>query len=171
MGGHRAAVLRSAELTYAEVGMTQNMVPPIGYRAVQQSAALLPHLTFESARSDLLGWMVQRRAGIRVSSSGDVEPDAVVDLRLGAGPFSVTAPCRVVWVIDSRDRCGFAYGTLPGHPESGEEAFGLTRDEDTAITFRITAFSRPATVLSKIAGPVGHQVQNLITARYLRAFS
>ncbi|SIP67631.1 hypothetical protein BN9982_740001 [Mycobacterium tuberculosis] len=31
------------------------------------------------------------------------------------------APCRVVYVIDEPDVRGFGYGTLPGHPVSGEE--------------------------------------------------
>jgi uncharacterized protein (UPF0548 family) len=171
MSEQREAVLRMAKMTYPEIGMTQNSVPPVGYRTFQRSVTLPPDITFESARSDLLAWTVQLRAGIRVSSSSDVAPDAVVDLRLGVRPLSVTAPCRVVYVVDEPDRCGYAYGTLPGHPESGEEAFVLTRNEGGGIAFTVTAFSRPATVLSKVAGPVGHRVQDLMTARYLRAFT
>lgn len=83
----------------------------------------------------------------------------------------VTAPCRVVYVIDEADRCGFAYGTLPGHPESGEEAFLLDRGTDTATTFTITGFSRPATTAAKLAGPLARRVQDFLTARYLRALT
>ena len=40
----------------------------------------------------------------------------------------VRAPCRVVYVVDEPDRRGFAYGTLPGHPEiDGELAKPKTR--------------------------------------------
>jgi uncharacterized protein (UPF0548 family) len=81
----------------------------------------------------------------------------------------VIAPCRIVYVIDDADRCGFAYGTLPGHPESGEEAFVLELREDTTITLTITALSRPATTLAKFAGPIGRGIQGFVTARYLRA--
>jgi uncharacterized protein (UPF0548 family) len=171
MGEGRAAMLRAAELTYVEVGSTRDLVLSTGYRSFQRSSALPPDITFESARHDLLTWNVQRRAGIRVSSTSDVEPEAVVDLRLGIGPLSVPAPCRIVYVIEEPDRCGFAYGTLPGHPDSGEEAFVLSRDAAATITFTVTAFSRPDTVLSKLAGPVGHRVQDVMTARYLRAFA
>jgi uncharacterized protein (UPF0548 family) len=171
MGEARAAMLRIAELTYTEIGSTRDLVLPTGYRTLQRSSALPPNITFKSARHELLTWKVQRRAGIRVSSTSDVEPDAVVDLRLGIGPLSVTAPCRVVYVIDEPDRYGFAYGTLPGHPESGEEAFVLSRDAEATIAFTVTAFSRPDTALSKFAGPVGHRVQDVMTARYLRAFA
>ena len=92
----------------------------------------------------------------------------VVELRIGVGPLSIIAPCRVVYVIDESDRCGFGYGTLPGHPESGEESFLLER-ADNAVTFTVTAFSKPATMLTRLAGPIGRRVQDVMTARYLRA--
>jgi uncharacterized protein (UPF0548 family) len=79
----------------------------------------------------------------------------------------MTAPCRVVYVIDEPDRWGFAYGTLPGHHESGEEAFVLHRTDDGRSVLSITAFSRPATALAKLAGPFGRGAQSLITNRYL----
>jgi uncharacterized protein (UPF0548 family) len=60
---------------------------------------------------------------------------------------------------------------LPGHPESGEEAFILQRHDDGTITFTITAFSRPAEMLATIAGPLGRRIQDAMTNRYLRAFS
>jgi uncharacterized protein (UPF0548 family) len=41
------------------------------------------------------------------------------------------------------DRYGFAYGTLPAHPEEGEELFLVTRGGDDTVRFEITAFSRP----------------------------
>ena len=94
---------------------------------------------------------------------------AVVDLRIGVGLLSVVAPCRVVLVIDEPDRCGFAYGTLPGHPESGEESFMVERRPDATLTLAITAFSRPAATLSKISAPLGRRIQDLFTSRYLRA--
>lgn len=53
-------------------------------------------------------------------------------LGIGAGILTPNAPCQVVYVLDEPDRQGFAYGTLPGQPESGEEAFVIERaDDDT----------------------------------------
>lgn len=66
------------------------------------------------------------------------------------------------------DRAGFAYGTLPGHPESGEEAFVVSRAPD-GVRFTITAFSRPATWLARLGGPVTLLGQEYFTRRYLRA--
>lgn len=92
-------------------------------------------------------------------------------LGVGAGPISVRVPCRVVYVTDEPARRGFAYGTLPGHPESGEEAFVIDRRRDGTVTFTITAFSRPATLLARMAGPIGRAIQDHITARYLRSLA
>jgi uncharacterized protein (UPF0548 family) len=96
-------------------------------------------------------------------------PGAVVILGLGIGPLRLRAPWRVVYVVDEPRRRGFAYGTLAGHPESGEEAFMIEHHDDDTVSFAVTAFSRPATRLAKIAGPVGVVVQRQVTARYLRS--
>ncbi|MGH3877645.1 MAG: DUF1990 family protein [Actinophytocola sp.] len=165
----RAAALRAERLTYAEVGATAGDLPR-GYRVIDRTVRL-PAVDFEAAAYDLFRWRVQERAGLRVAASdARVVPDAVVELRIGLGPVSVRAPCRVVYVVDEPHRRGFAYGTLPGHAESGEEAFVLERQEDGTTTFTITAFSRPASLLTRCAGPFGRGVQDLVTSRYLRAF-
>jgi uncharacterized protein (UPF0548 family) len=52
-----------------------------------------------------------------------------------------------------------------------EEAFMIEHHGDDMVSFRITAFSRPATRLAKIAGPVGAVAQRQITARYLRSLA
>jgi uncharacterized protein (UPF0548 family) len=82
-----------------------------------------------------------------------------------------TITCAVPWGSVPAPRCsrGFAYGTLPGHPERGEEAFLVRRHHGAAVTFTITAFSRPASALARAAGPVGRGIQRRITGRYLSA--
>jgi uncharacterized protein (UPF0548 family) len=166
----RARFLRDAGFTYPEVEMTRQAALPAGYRTLRRRVALPGSVTFEAARGAALGWQIQRRAGVRVTASSPiVVVGAVVDLRIGVGLLSVVAPCRVVFVVDEADRCGFAYGTLPGHPESGEESFMIERRPDGSLTLEITAFSRPATTLSKTSGPLGRRIQDLFTSRYLRA--
>jgi uncharacterized protein (UPF0548 family) len=90
-------------------------------------------------------------------------------MRLGPGVISMRIPCRVVYVIDEPDRRGFAYGTLPGHPESGEESFVLHRETGDRVRFVITAFSRPSTRLAKLGGPATQRLQHFMTTRYLRS--
>lgn len=90
-------------------------------------------------------------------------------MHLGLGAGSVRIPCRVAYVIDEPTLRGFAYGTLPGHPESGEERFVLEQHPDGTITLKITAFSRPASRLAVLGGPFTRMVQQGMTSRYLRA--
>lgn len=108
------------------------------------------------------------RAGLHVSASAVTAKLGGVVVLLGLSAIRIGAPCRVVYVIDEPDRHGFAYGTLPGHPERGEEAFLVRRHHDATVIFTVTAFSRPASPPAKAAGPVGWGIQRRITSRYLR---
>jgi uncharacterized protein (UPF0548 family) len=83
--------------------------------------------------------------------------------------MAAVAPCRVVAVLDEDDRWGFAYGTLPGHPEIGEESFVVSLTEHGSVRFSVTAFSRPAGSVTRAAGPLGRLVQQVATRAYLRA--
>ena len=66
------------------------------------------------------------------------------------------------------DHRGFAYGTLPQHPERGEEAFELVR-EGSRMVFRVTAFSRPRHPLARLGAPVSRLVQQHMNQADLRA--
>ena len=83
------------------------------------------------------------------------------------GPITVIAPCRIVSVIDTKGAFGFAYGTLPGHPEQGEESFTVRRDTEDNVIFEIVAFSRPNDPLVRISGPLSRLIQRRATAGYL----
>jgi uncharacterized protein (UPF0548 family) len=164
----QSAALRAAPLTYPRSAMDGDH-PPTGYRHVEESLRL-HRRDFDGAARDLLGWQVHDRAGLRVQASGTAAHlDTVVELRLGVGPLAIRIPCRVVEVIDEPDRKGFAYGTLPGHPESGEERFVLERQPDGCIRFTISAVSRHATLLARLGGPVSRAFQDHMTRRYLHA--
>jgi len=83
--------------------------------------------------------------------------------------LTTVAPCRVVYLVDEVDRFGLAYGTLPGHPEQGEEAFLVERSGKSSARFTITAFSRPREPLARIGGPVSRMVQRRATMGYVDA--
>lgn len=100
-----------------------------------------------------------------------VRPGDTAVLRLGVGSLSVRIPVRVVYVIDEPTRRGFAYGTLPGHPESGEEAFIVERRDDDSVWLTIRAFSRPAHPALWIVYPVLRLVQAIFTSRYEHALT
>ena len=160
--------LRRAPFTYATVGGTQVGQSDPGYEVFTR-AARIAGPSFDEACERLMTWQVHERAGLRVASSAArASHDAVVVMRLGPGPLSLTIPCRVVSAIEEADRVGFAYGTLPGHPESGEEQFLIERNGDE-VRFQIHAFSRPSSHLARLAGPLGRQFQRVMTDRYLKA--
>jgi uncharacterized protein (UPF0548 family) len=157
-------------LTYAEVGATRDARLPDGYRHVLRDVEIgTGRDTFERAAAGLLDWRMHRGAGLAVDAPGPVVPGARVLLRIGAGPFRITAPCRVVYRIDQPDRQGFAYGTLDGHPESGEEAFVVHLTGGGRVRFRITAFSRPDSGLARLGGPLTVLAQEIATHRYIRS--
>jgi uncharacterized protein (UPF0548 family) len=113
-----------------------------------------------------MSWEMHRAAGLRVTAEGDARPGERVVSRIAPG---VTAPCRVVYVVDEPGRRGFAYGTLPGHPESGEEAFVVDIDEADDVWFTVRAFTRPGTLLARALGPFGRVAQRLMAGRYISA--
>ena len=80
-------------------------------------------------------------------------------------------PARVVYVVDEPDRKGFAYGTLPGHPERGEESFIVERRTDDSVWLVIRAFSRPSNAFFWAAYPALRMLQAIFTARYERALT
>jgi uncharacterized protein (UPF0548 family) len=57
-------------------------------------------------------------------------------------------------------RFGFAYGTLPGHAESGEERFSIEWDQNTnQVSYDILAFSRPNYLLARLGYPMVRRAQ------------
>ena len=100
------------------------------------------------------------------SSTPEAQEGTEVVMRVSFGPVRVVAPVRVVYVVDSADRRGFAYGTLPGHPECGEERFLVSLDVD-GTWLEIRAFSRPGRWFTHLAGPLGRLLQQRATSRYL----
>jgi uncharacterized protein (UPF0548 family) len=166
-----AEELRNADFTYSEVGTTRGDTLPSGYGNLRRSFEIgISTERFEQAAQILLSWDMHRRAGVRVRASSDyVVQGAVAVLRLGVGRLGVDAPVRVAYLVEEPTRKGFAYGTLPGHPESGEEAFVVELHEGGAVTITITAFSRPSTLLARVGGPISRAIQSWVTNRYLRA--
>ena len=165
----KASLLRSSAFSYEFVGALSTGSAPAGFNELRRSTQL-NRRDFAAATQDLLTWRMHSRAGLKVhASDSPLVVGTVVLMRWGAGTLSLKIPCRVVSVIDEPRRQGFAYGTLTGHPEAGEEQFVLEHREDGGIKFTIVAFSRPASTSAKLAGPVGLFAQRYMTHRYLAA--
>jgi uncharacterized protein (UPF0548 family) len=159
--------LAALQLTYREVGATAGPLPD-GYHHVCKSAVIgHGRPRFDDAAINVMRWGMLRGAGVRVDATSEVATVGS-EVLVGLGP--VRAPCRVVYLIEEVDRRGFAYGTLPGHPESGEELFAVRFDPATGdVHAEVVAFSRHATWWSRLGSPVTALMQRVITSRYLTA--
>jgi uncharacterized protein (UPF0548 family) len=168
--------LDSLRFSYAEVGATRSMaVASLDDRYLVHDETWevgSGRSAFEAASECLMTLDMQRAAGLAVIAAPDlVEDGSTFRLGIGIGRLRVNAPCRVVYTLDdTADSSGFAYGTLDGHPESGEVRFelGLGPDEGP-VHLRIASFSKPASLLARLGGPITRYLQRKVTMRYLAA--
>jgi uncharacterized protein (UPF0548 family) len=119
---------------------------------------------FERARDGLRSWSHLEIPWLELygATTPPATGDVVATLVSIAGIWFFN-PCRVVyteWSEDSADVAAFAYGTLPGHAEQGEERFQVSLDAATGeVQYQITAFSRPAVLLSRLGYPMARRLQ------------
>jgi uncharacterized protein (UPF0548 family) len=166
----------TAAPTYSQVGATRPAVlagepMPDGYHHLRYQRLIgTGQAAFEAAGTYVLSWGTHRGVGFGLrATSPRVEEGATVAFRIGRGPLGLSASCRVVWTVDTADRRGFGYSTLPGHPETGEEAFVVSTDSAGRVWVEIVAFSNPARWYSRLAAPLVLVLQRLAVAGYARA--
>ena len=163
-----------AALTYPDVGATRGRSTPAGYHGSHHAVmAGTGEDAFASLRDGVLRFDVHRGAGLRVvATTPTAEPGTDVVVAIPFGPLATAvACCRVVYRIDEPARAGFAYGTLPDYPESGEEAFLVARQPSGDVRFEVIQFSRPATTAGRALTPFHRTAQAIVTRRYLAAAS
>jgi len=167
---HFLARQRTSPLTYAEVGASFDADLPAGYHHVRASTDLgTGDDVWARAVAGIRSWAAHRGAGIAVvPADAPITEGTTVAVVTTIGPVRVLAACRIVRVVDEAGRFGFAYGTLPSHPEEGEEHFVVTHDGDGAVRFDVVAFSRPHDLLTKLGGPVPRRFQARATRQYLQ---
>jgi uncharacterized protein (UPF0548 family) len=166
----------SAELTYRYVGATLDvarMMPLAPLPTVRRTSVDLGRApdALERAVEGLRAWVCHRGIGATVTpSDAPVRAGTEVVVRLPLGPVMILAPCRIIGVVDEPNRFGFAYGTLPGHPEEGEESFVAHRAADGTITFTVSVAARPVPLL-RLAGPAVLLAQRRALRGYLAAMA
>ncbi|WP_411104636.1 DUF1990 family protein [Streptomyces sp. cmx-4-9] len=145
-----------SRLTYPDRGATARLPLPAGYHHLRHRTRIgQGRRVFEAAGVAVTTFLAHRTSGMRVRADARaVRPGARVEVGIGLGPLRITAPCEVVWTAYEPTRTGFAYGTLDGHPETGEESFLVSTDADGTVWFTVSAFSRPGTWYTRLAGPV-----------------
>jgi uncharacterized protein (UPF0548 family) len=120
----------------------------------------------------VLNWQIKIRSGFVVApADGDIRARSGAQYELAArvGPLTIREPVRVVAVVELPERCGFSYGTLPGHPVSGEEAFIVHRSSDGRVWLTLRSLTRPSDGGWRWAFPVLLIAQRFYRGRYLRA--
>ncbi|MFF3908728.1 DUF1990 family protein [Streptomyces sp. NPDC001848] len=151
--------------TYEDVGATREPGHcPEGFRPLHVRARIGEgEGVFRRAAEALLTWELHRAMGVGVSAAEDrAAPGVDVTITLAG---MIKAPCRVVWTLEEPRRAGWAYGTLPGHPESGEESFVVDRTGDGTVWLTINAFSRPAKWYARAGGPATRGFQHAYARR------
>lgn len=166
---HVVATQANCELTYAERGATASSMPA-AYRHDHWEADLgsFDEASFDRLSAALLEWRVQRGAGLSIYPAQLVRLGLTFAFWFRLAGVYVTAAGRVVYVTSEPRSRGFAYGTLPQHPEQGEEAFHLVR-AGSRMSFRVTAFSRPRHPLARAGAPVSRLAQVRMNQAYLRS--
>ncbi len=146
------------DLTYTAVGATFGQVPmPEGFIVDRTRVELgQGRAVFERAKRALVGWrqfQLEWLETFPVDAPIQIGETVIVLARAGGMWWANAA--RIVFVVDDSSetisRFGFAYGTLPGHVESGEEKFVIEWDRATdVVSFEIVAFSRPKHYLVRL---------------------
>lgn len=152
---------RALDVTYADVGATREERAPSGFEHDHNRQAL-GHgtATFERAKAAIrawrmfpapLAWIEPQPIPIEVGAQAGVIIHALGLWWLNAA--------RIVYVIDEPRRFGFAYGTLPGHAERGEERFLVEHLTDDSVWYDLRAFSQPRYWPARIGKPVVRALQ------------
>lgn len=167
----RARALRHSPLTYAEVGATEGELPR-GYKHDRSERVLgVGDQAWADAKVAVMNWSAHRHAGVRVVPDTPPVEGEVVMVSFKVPKAYVIGGCRVVLVVEEDDRVGFAYGTLPGHPERGEESFMVHRDEDGTVRAVITVFSKANDPLVRLGAPIARRMQKRATKQYLEGLA
>lgn len=124
---------------------------------------------FAAAVACLRRFGPQRAVATVWPDDATVAPGADLIVALGIGPITIVALDRVVGIVDEPRRWGFAYGTLPGHIEVGEEAFVANHHADDTVAVRITASAHVALPARAVLQPVLLPIQRRYARRYLDA--
>jgi uncharacterized protein (UPF0548 family) len=152
---------RKCGFSYAEVGATRGALPE-GYIHDHNRVRLGqgPDV-FRSAVKAIQTWQMFKLGWADlVDSDTPIESGETVAAFFRHFGFWSLNSCRVVYVINEERRFGFAYGTLPGHAEQGEERFSVDwSSEGDVVSYDILAFSRPRQWQARFAAPISRMLQ------------
>ena len=146
-------------LSYDAVGCTREELPAMpGWNVDRHRVRLgAGRDVFEAAKRAISRWeMFPPEVASICHPDRPPRQDLVVGVvyKVRLLPVWILFPAKVVWIVDEATRFGFAYGTLPDHPECGEERFVLQWNAaDDSVWYDLLAVSRPAHWLARVGYP------------------
>ncbi|MFD7023420.1 DUF1990 family protein [Promicromonospora sukumoe] len=164
-------------LSYAVAGDTtpvdEQWRPPDGWRAYEHTVRLGSGTDlWDAASSAVLSWGIKTRSGFAVDPPLDAgrsaRPNERYWLVARIGPFRVREPVQIITTVSTRNRAALTYGTLEGHPVSGEEAFIVHRDDDD-VSLTLRSLTRAGRGVWRGLFPLILIAQRVYRRRYLRA--
>ena len=159
---------RELACSYPEVGQSLDGSPS-GYNLDHNRALLgCGAETFATACRALRGWKMFPAPWTRiVPNTTSLEQGQVVAMLAHVYGMWWLNACRIVYTVDETSpvrRFGFAYGTLPGHVETGEERFTVEWLTDDKVWYDLRAFSRPRYWAVRLAKPLARGLQRRFVA-------
>lgn len=154
---------RGLGFSYPEVGHSLDRSPP-GY-TIDHNRELLGHgeAAFAAGCGALRCWTMFPAPWTRIEPvDTPLETGRVVAMIAHIYGVWWLNACRIVCQIDETvpvRRFGFAYGTLPGHVECGEERFTVEMLADGSVWYDLRAFSRPRYWPVRLAKPLARGLQ------------
>jgi uncharacterized protein (UPF0548 family) len=154
---------KDLQFSYSNVGYSRQGAPP-GFNCDHNRIQLgNGRDTFERAMAAVKQWKMFQMPWVQLCwPDAPIETGAAVGILVSHLGFWSLNACRIVYVIDERgavERFGFAYGTLPGHAERGEERFSVEyHSADDSVWYDLFAFSRPGP-MARLAYPIARSLQ------------
>lgn len=147
--------------SYPEVGHTRLDTAVQGYNNDFNFIELgSGDAVWEAAKTALSQWrMFPRGWAYVVPTDTPIEQGRVVAMVARVLGLWWLNSCRIVYVVDEASRFGFAYGTLPGHVERGEELFMVEKNASGSVRYVLKAFSWPRHWAARLAYPVARAYQ------------
>jgi uncharacterized protein (UPF0548 family) len=147
--------------SYPHPGCTRTETCPPGYVA-DHTRVGLGHGpgVFAAAREVLRSWgQFPAPWAVIAPPVPPVREGAVAVVLARVGGVWVRSAARVVYATDEPGRFGYAYGTLPGHVERGEERFLVEMLADGSVWYDLLAYSRPGHPLVRLGYPLARRLQ------------
>ena len=114
---------------------------------------------WDSAKKVLQNWQQFPVLWTKIEPIAPLQKGEVVAVLFRLFGLWFVNSARIVYTLDDDKTYGFAYGTLPGHVEKGEECFWIERNAEGEVSYHIRAFSQPAYWIVWLGYPIARYYQ------------